>query len=207
MKTNSSDQGGLVTFTFADPEKPPTVHHCNLYAPPVWIDAIVSADDLMQRLFPDGMPRGHSLVLTEIDGSRCAVIMRQIETMLRVTLCFEEDLRTTFETMREEAVIDALTGTMLRKEGIKRIEEELLRHLRYGAPFSIAMCDLDFFKRINDTYGHLVGDVVLKHAAHIIRNNIRKSDLFIRFGGEEFIILFPQTEWPRRCGRRERSVP
>lgn len=88
---------------------------------------------------------------------------------------------------------DYLTGCYNRAFFEKRAEEELERSTRYHKPLSFLMLDLDFFKKINDTYGHMAGDGVLKQVAETINVILRSSDLFARFGGEEFIVLMPET--------------
>ncbi|SHJ36722.1 diguanylate cyclase [Parasporobacterium paucivorans] len=88
---------------------------------------------------------------------------------------------------------DYLTGCYNRAFFEKRAEEELERSTRYHKPISFLMLDLDFFKKINDTYGHIAGDGVLKKFAETINAILRSSDIFARFGGEEFIVLIPET--------------
>jgi diguanylate cyclase (GGDEF)-like protein len=72
-------------------------------------------------------------------------------------------------------------------------EQELNRAVRYGNPLSIFMMDIDFFKRVNDTHGHKVGDIVLKKLAEICQQTLREVDVIGRLGGEEFAILLPET--------------
>ncbi|MDI6698884.1 MAG: sensor domain-containing diguanylate cyclase [Candidatus Saccharicenans sp.] len=88
------------------------------------------------------------------------------------------------------AAIDELTGVLNRRFGLRRMTEEFERSKRYRMPLSVAMVDLDHFKKINDTYGHQAGDFVLKTLAGLFAQNIRVSDLVIRFGGEEFLLVF-----------------
>jgi two-component system cell cycle response regulator len=91
------------------------------------------------------------------------------------------------------AITDFLTGLYNTRYLYHRLEEEFSRANRYKMPISCLMMDIDLFKRINDTYGHKTGDKVLKEFAHILRINVRKSDILARYGGEEFIILLPNT--------------
>jgi len=91
------------------------------------------------------------------------------------------------------SVTDALTGIANRRHFEWRLSEEIERARRYLYPLSALMLDLDNFKRINDTYGHIVGDVVLKQVAQRLRDALRRTDFLARYGGEEFVILAPQT--------------
>ena len=91
------------------------------------------------------------------------------------------------------AVEDALTGLFNRRYIDGRLREESQRAQRYGRIFSVALADIDHFKRINDTFSHQVGDEVLKHLANVFREEVRGVDVVARFGGEEFILLFPET--------------
>ncbi|MEL6547199.1 MAG: sensor domain-containing diguanylate cyclase, partial [Myxococcota bacterium] len=94
----------------------------------------------------------------------------------------------------ELATIDGLTGLFVRRYFDQRLEEELLRSRRYETDFSVGILDLDRFKRLNDHFGHQVGDQVLRAAARVVRENMRGADLAGRYGGEEFAFIFPRTE-------------
>jgi diguanylate cyclase (GGDEF)-like protein len=92
------------------------------------------------------------------------------------------------------SITDALTGLYNRGYMINRLAGDLSYSQRYGQPLSCLMMDLDFFKAINDTYGHQAGDLVLRQLAQIINMNLRKSDVAVRYGGEEFFVICPNTE-------------
>ena len=88
---------------------------------------------------------------------------------------------------------DQLTNIDTRRILLEKIDNENIRFSRYQRPYSIIMIDIDHFKTINDTYGHLAGDEVLKNLTNLIKSNIRTADTFGRYGGEEFIIMLPET--------------
>jgi diguanylate cyclase (GGDEF)-like protein len=88
---------------------------------------------------------------------------------------------------------DPLSGLLNRRESIRRLEEEISRSRRKNTPLSVAMIDLDHFKKINDTLGHSVGDWVIKFFARSMQLIFRECDIIGRYGGEEFIIIFPDT--------------
>lgn len=94
---------------------------------------------------------------------------------------------------RKLSVIDVLTGAYNRRFFENRLREEFERHSRYKRPLSVIVLDIDFFKQVNDTYGHLGGDFILKHFAEKIRSRIRSVDILARYGGEEFCCLLPET--------------
>lgn len=93
----------------------------------------------------------------------------------------------------EESAKDPLTHLLTRRLFNKIMMNKLDISKATGREFSLLMCDLDHFKAVNDTYGHVVGDVVLKHFSGILERTLRKSDYIFRFGGEEFMVLLPTT--------------
>ncbi len=92
------------------------------------------------------------------------------------------------------AIRDPLTGLYTRRYLEQRLQEEMERTRRYGQPLTFVIADIDHFKKVNDTYGHLVGDQVLKNVALIFQQSIRKVDLAARFGGEEFVVIAPAVD-------------
>jgi diguanylate cyclase (GGDEF)-like protein len=93
----------------------------------------------------------------------------------------------------EIAVTDELSGLFSRRYFETRFSEEWARHRRYGAPLTVALFDLDHFKRLNDTYGHGAGDTAIRRFGGILSAAVRSTDLPCRYGGEEFAVLFPET--------------
>ena len=102
-------------------------------------------------------------------------------------------VRENLEEQRQKALIDPLTGLPNRAAWTERLEHEVTQWQRHGNSLLLAMLDLDHFKRINDNYGHLAGDRVLKIIATVLRKRLRGSDFIARFGGEEFVLLVPDT--------------
>jgi diguanylate cyclase (GGDEF)-like protein len=95
--------------------------------------------------------------------------------------------------LEHESITDPLTGIYNRRYLDRRLMEESLRVARYKQPFSIFLLDLDHFKKINDAYGHQIGDLVLKKLAKVIIGTVREVDVVIRYGGEEIIVILPNT--------------
>jgi diguanylate cyclase (GGDEF)-like protein len=116
-------------------------------------------------------------------SSKLKIIFKKYKTIN------EEKLKAEYE-----ATHDSLTNAFNRASFNKKFSKELLRAKRYKTPLCIAILDIDHFKKINDTYGHHIGDVVLKKLVEFIQKNIRDSDFFARWGGEEFVLIFPQTK-------------
>ncbi|MBD3379142.1 MAG: diguanylate cyclase [Candidatus Omnitrophica bacterium] len=107
-----------------------------------------------------------------------------------------------------QAVHDGLTGLYTQKYFKEHLEREISRSQRYNRPLSLIMCDIDFFKKFNDTHGHLAGDEVLKRVSRMIQDNVRASDIVARYGGEEFAILLLEAgiEEARSVAKRLRTI-
>lgn len=122
-------------------------------------------------------------------AERLQTLVAKVESMEQEARNFHEHL----EVQRQKALIDALTGLPNRAAWAERLELEVARWQRYGGELLMAVLDVDLFKRINDDYGHLAGDKVLKLIATELARRLRKTDFIARFGGEEFVVLLPST--------------
>ena len=109
-----------------------------------------------------------------------------------------------YEKTRQESLKDGLTGLNNRRSLNNQLEKEEARAKRYGRNFSLLMCDLDEFKNYNDRYGHLAGDDLLREISALMKNSLRHNDQVFRYGGEEFIILLPETKREQACSLAER---
>lgn len=109
------------------------------------------------------------------------------------TAIAQNQLKEALETISEISNRDGLTGIYNRRYLEARLASEFARTQRYGGTFSMILFDLDYFKKVNDTYGHLAGDKVLVEIAARVRENLRSSDVLGRYGGEEFVLILPET--------------
>ncbi|WP_051918127.1 biofilm regulation diguanylate cyclase SiaD [Thioalkalivibrio sp. ALJ1] len=119
--------------------------------------------------------------------------LRRLEKLVRISDRYHEGMRELSESLQEAALTDQLTGVGNRRYLVERLREEQDRARRVGRPLSLAMLDIDRFKRVNDRYGHEVGDQLLCRVAETVRNQLREYDIFGRWGGEEFLMLFPES--------------
>ncbi|CAI8781523.1 diguanylate cyclase [Pseudomonas soli] len=125
-------------------------------------------------------------------ASRLQGLAERVASMEQEALGYREHL----EEQRQKAMIDPLTGLPNRAAWSEQVEREVLDWQENGGHLAMAILDLDHFKRINDGYGHLAGDKVLKIVADQLRKRLRGRDFIARFGGEEFVMLLPQTSPP-----------
>ncbi|WP_153146870.1 diguanylate cyclase [Dechloromonas sp. H13] len=124
------------------------------------------------------------------------VRLTEIHAVEEATKRLHAEMVSNEEARRELELLasrDGLTGLMNRRHFMLLAQAELQRAHRYGRPIAVALGDLDFFKRLNDTYGHGAGDVVLRTFAGLLAESVRQSDLVCRYGGEEFAFLFPES--------------
>ncbi|MGF6391547.1 diguanylate cyclase [Pseudomonas plecoglossicida] len=122
-------------------------------------------------------------------AGRLQGLAERVASMEQEALGYREHL----EEQRQKALIDPLTGLPNRAAWSEQVEREMLDWQDKGGHLAMAILDLDHFKRINDNYGHLAGDKVLKIVADQLRKRLRARDFIARFGGEEFVVLLPQT--------------
>lgn len=105
--------------------------------------------------------------------------------------------------LREQAIRDPLTNLFNRRYLQETLERELAVPKRSGAPLPVIMMDIDYFKRLNDQFGHKVGDLTLEHVADVLRQNSRRSDIACRYGGEEFVVVLPGASLDAALQRAE----
>lgn len=148
---------------------------------------------LEQRL--EGLLQSVSKHQRQRDSSEDEVAERLQGLVKRVAEMEQEaqQFREHIEEQRQKSLLDPLTGLPNRAAWIERLELEVARRQRYGGQLLLAVLDIDHFKRINDGYGHLAGDRVLKIIAGELNKRLRKTDFMARFGGEEFVLLIPAT--------------
>ncbi|OAI09907.1 hypothetical protein A1359_18190 [Methylomonas lenta] len=126
-------------------------------------------------------------------------------------LCGVIGLKRLFQLMHANEVelerlahTDFLTGLNNRRYFMKKVKQELIRAVRYDSAFSLMMLDIDFFKKVNDTYGHHIGDIVLQKVARHCQKTVRSIDIIGRLGGEEFAVFLPESGYDRAYDVAER---
>lgn len=166
------------------------------YVPIVFVTGL---DDIGAR--ERGISAGSDDFLTKpVDPVELRVRLRAMLRIRKLTQALEEKTR----LLEEIAIRDPLTGTLNRRRFDECIVTEIERARRYELPLSLLVCDIDFFKKVNDTFGHAVGDEVIIFLGQLLSNSVRKPDLVFRYGGEEFVILAPQTSAARARTLAER---
>lgn len=119
-------------------------------------------------------------------------LIARLNTGRRI-VTLERSLRAANEENRRLSITDPLTGAYNRRYLMEQLPREIERAARYGRQLATIMCDVDYFKRINDTHGHLIGDEVLKSFVAHLHAGVRACDWVARYGGEEFVIVLPET--------------
>lgn len=119
---------------------------------------------------------------------------KQLEAQLMQSAHVMNQLREEIETIRRESMIDAMTGIANRKQFDSTVQRMVLSAHQDKKPLSLLMVDIDHFKNFNDTFGHQVGDQVLKLVARALKEGVKGRDLPARYGGEEFVVVLPETE-------------
>lgn len=153
---------------------------------------------LVAGTFCGGKPQGEFAVkyksCTECDVYQEAVFKDPVTETYEHIITLIHSLKQSQDRLKQMAVRDPLTGVYNRNFFNETIANEINRTKRYGESFSIVILDVDNFKKINDDYGHLIGDWILKECASVIGSSIRSSDLLVRFGGDEFLLATLETD-------------
>jgi diguanylate cyclase (GGDEF)-like protein len=159
------------------------------------IDAEAS-DALIAKIIEDAGVLGAMLDVPDAGVSAETVLVRAHQALLQLTLETEREnaqLLAERDRLTLEASTDALTGLANRRHLDEYLAEQFRISSRYGTPLSVIILDIDFFKKVNDTYGHQAGDQVLRNVAMALTKTVREADLCARYGGEEFVIVLPAT--------------
>jgi len=139
----------------------------------------------------------HIQLYRETENTRYKKSQNEVDAMQLKMQSLEketEQLKKLVVEKNKQAMFDALTEIPNRLSYEKKVAEEIARWKRFANPLSLVIWDIDFFKKVNDTYGHKAGDKVLKTVAQLLVKNIRETDFLARFGGEEFVMLLPGTK-------------
>lgn len=152
------------------------------------------------------LPGQRVLMIAEpaIIPSELEAVTAELQKTKRILTVKETELKAVLAQADEVSHTDALTFLPNRRQIIKDLQEEVIFSDRYGMPLSISMLDIDHFKKINDTYGHTVGDEVLRTLAGELRDHIRYPDTIGRYGGEEFLIVLPHSPLSAAIEQAER---
>jgi two-component system cell cycle response regulator len=134
------------------------------------------------------------LGLVPRDSSQYASVSRPLLDALRGHLALVLDNARLAQRLAELSMLDGLTRLFNHRAIYQRLAEELARSRRYGHELAVVICDLDHFKQVNDTHGHLAGDAVLRSATAAMRPCLRGPDIIGRYGGEEFLVVLPESD-------------
>lgn len=151
-----------------------------------WVDWRDTAVGMLTKGATHLMVGGASLLLLSLVGKWVSDIRTEISEQAK-------ELRKTVLTVRQMATLDQLTGLLNRRVMLETLEAERQLAERHGTQWCVALIDLDHFKQVNDRYGHPTGDAVLQGFADLARQHLRAVDQVGRWGGEEFLVMFPQT--------------
>lgn len=152
------------------------------------------------------LPGNLVLLIAEpiVDPSRLESVTAELERTKRILTIKQTELQAVIAQANEVSNTDALTFLPDRRQMLRDLQNEVTFSDRYGTPLSISMLDIDFFKTINDSYGHTVGDEVLRKLGSELRNHIRYPDSIGRYGGEEFLIVLPHSTLQAASEQAER---
>ena len=178
---------------------------CSDFMTPGFLNVAIArfrSRDIPILLFREQNARQEPAFLEETVGDCLPWPVDQEEVARRTELLLKVKRR--LDQLRAQAVVDELTGAYNRRFLGEQLKVRLGEARRHKTPISLILFDLDYFKKLNDTYGHRFGDTVLKGTADQARRQIREEDILARYGGEEFAVLSPHTDRPGAAVLAER---
>lgn len=191
MQAMKSKKTVVVKDALRDPLMKPVhdvIKHIGIRS--IVVSPVIFRDEVIGSLFLRTSRTGH--VFTEREIKLCNAVANASANALYNAFLYEK-VNSEKERLQNLAITDFLTGVFNIRYLYHRLDGEFSRSVRYGTDLCCIMFDIDHFKNINDTYGHRIGDIVLREFAQLIKQYTRKSDIFARYGGEEFILILPQT--------------
>jgi diguanylate cyclase (GGDEF)-like protein len=179
-----------------------------------WQTKRVASGDFTQRAeFMGEFSQSFNSMVRQLDQTLKELVRKETELIkanedlvkeIAIREKTERALRKSEEDLRLQAITDSLTGLYNRMHFNKLVKDEIRRASRYSRPLSVIMFDIDYFKRINDTFGHITGDRVIKMVAVVTKEQTRATDSPVRYGGEEFVVLLPETSVQNAAAVAER---
>ena len=154
---------------------------------------------------PAAIHAGTQRVQRVVDLATLAFADAYVDATMADTAQYLQRLRELNAQLTDESTHDKLTGLYDRGYFDMALERETRRAARYNRPLSLALADIDHFKRVNDTFGHPMGDLALQHVAGLLLGAVRSTDYVCRYGGEEFAILLPETDLSQALAMAERT--
>lgn len=178
-------------------------------------DASCLESESLRKVLHDPYGSTHVPISLHCNGRTSQVFVRAVNISDKIMLVFEmsekighraklAELQNRITELEKTSATDCLTGAWNRVHFDRTIAIELNRSIRYHQPLALIFFDIDHFKHVNDTYGHAVGDAVLRKLVSVVSMNIRPSDMLFRWGGEEFAILAPVTAYPAAANLAEK---
>lgn len=167
----------------------------------IMVIPIIFRDEVIGTLFLRTSRKSHTF--SEREVKLCERIAQASANALNNAFLFER-VKTEKAELKKLSITDFLTGVYNVRYFYHRLSEEFSRAQRYGTDLSCIMFDIDYFKKINDTYGHRTGDMVLREFSMLVKALVRQSDVLARYGGEEFILLLPHTNTENSVVEAER---
>ncbi|WP_308638476.1 histidine kinase N-terminal 7TM domain-containing diguanylate cyclase [Paenibacillus silvisoli] len=161
----------------------------------------------------NGRRIGKVVTFQDISELKCHILKSQehnasLQERNRALIYMQDELFQANRKLEQMAITDSLTGCYNRRFLMQQLEHEVLTNIRYKIPFALLLFDIDLFKLVNDTYGHVVGDEVIRRTADAVRSSLRRTDILARYGGEEFTVYLPHTnkEQAEMLAQRIREV-